>query len=331
MNKLPLVSIIIPTFNRQSFIAETIDSSLGQDYGNIEIIITDNASSDDTVKIVKEYVKRDNRVKLICQKKNLGPVMNWKAGINFASGQYIKILWSDDLISRSFITKAMNLFNDYDNLAFVYSSVKVGERLDSAFEIIYDYFPYTGIFDVSEFVNGIYSLKPFPYSPGCAIFEAQILRESFMEANDLFHNNYLENGAGPDVLMFLMASLKSDHFGYINEPLSFFRSHDSSITISSKRISINKGYAKATIWFLWKYFGKEKAIIYWIHKFKKLKLFKKKNFSEVHDFKMLTGDTDYWLIKYPLLVLKVIFLPSTQYLKDFKHLKTPNSNERLKF
>ena len=67
MTKLPLVSIIIPTFNRQSFIAESIDSSLDQDYGNIEIIITDNASSDDTVKIVKEYVKRDSRVKLFCQ------------------------------------------------------------------------------------------------------------------------------------------------------------------------------------------------------------------------------------------------------------------------
>ena len=83
MTKLPLVSIIIPTFNRQSFIAESIDSSLDQDYGNIEIIITDNASSDDTVKIVKEYVKRDSRVKLFCQKKNLGPVLNWKAEVKF--------------------------------------------------------------------------------------------------------------------------------------------------------------------------------------------------------------------------------------------------------
>ena len=125
MTKLPLVSIIISTFNRQSFIAESIDSSLDQDYGNIEIIITDNASSDDTVKIVKEYVKRDSRVKLFARKKS-GPV-NWKAGLSFTSGQYIKILWSDDLMSYSFITKAMNLFNNYNNLAFVYSSVKIGE------------------------------------------------------------------------------------------------------------------------------------------------------------------------------------------------------------
>lgn len=322
----PLVSILIPTYNRADFVSEALDSALAQDYQNIEVIVTDNASTDGTVEVVQEYANRDSRVQLFCQEKNLGPVLNWKAGLGYATGEYIKILWSDDLMSPSFVSRAMELFRKQTDLAFVYSSVHVGSSPDSVKGVLYDTLPQTGIFPVTDYVRGVYLGKSLPFSPGCAIFEAQRLRNSLVETNDLFTNRYLANGAGPDVLMFLMACLGVKHFGFIDEPLSFFREHEASITVSSKGLEIRKAYAKAIIWYLWKYFGREEAITYWIYMVKKMKLYRIVNYEEMSDFKMLSGNTNGWYFKYPCLCIMVLLLPSKKYLKSFEKLEMPDAN-----
>ena len=63
MKKEPLVSVIIPTYNRAHLIGETLDSVLAQTYQNWECIIVDDGSSDDTDEVIGEYVKKDNRFK----------------------------------------------------------------------------------------------------------------------------------------------------------------------------------------------------------------------------------------------------------------------------
>ena len=322
--KCPLVSIVIPTYNRVDLIAETLMSALEQDYQNIEVIVTDNASTDGTVAVVQEFADRDFRVKLYRQEINLGPVLNWKAGLGYSTGEYIKILWSDDLISPSFVSKSIALFQQETDLAFVFSRVKIGADLDSVEGVMYGSLPHDGIYPVSDYVRGIYLGQSLPFSPGCAIFKAERLRASLVETNDLFINNYLKNGAGPDVLMFLMACLDAKHFGYIYEPLSFFREHASSITISTKGMEIKRAYAKAIIWYLWKYFGKREAITYWIYMVKKMKLYSIGKHKEMSDFKMLSGDTRFWFSKYAQLFFKALCLPSRKYLKAFERLEMPD-------
>lgn len=323
---LPLVSIVIPTYNRADLIAGTLTSALASDYQNIEVIVTDNASTDGTGEIVQKIADRDPRVKLFSQVKNLGPVLNWKMGLRYSNGDYIKILWSDDLMSPSFISLSMELFRQEPNLAFVFSEVEVGASPDSVNGVMYNSLPCTGIFQTADFVRGVYLGQSLPFSPGCAIFEAERLRASLVESNDLFANNYLKNGAGPDVLMFLMSCVGVDRFGFIGKPLSFFREHQSSITTSSKGLEIKKAYAKALIWYLWKYFGKQKAITYWMYMVKKMKLYLIWNHKEMRDFKMLSGETKYWYLKYPLLFLAALFMPSRKYLKVFESLEMPNVN-----
>lgn len=90
----PLVSVIIPTYNRQATIIRALDSVLDQTYSNLEVIIVDDASTDSTVQMVNAY--RDNRVHLICIPVNGGANAARNRGIAAARGRYIAFQDSDD-------------------------------------------------------------------------------------------------------------------------------------------------------------------------------------------------------------------------------------------
>src|SRR5690606_30744980 len=94
-----LVSIITPLHNGERFVAETIESILAQSYKEWELIVVDDCSSDNGVKIVQEYSERDSRILLKSNNKNLGPAITRNKAIEFAKGEYIAFLDSDDLWS----------------------------------------------------------------------------------------------------------------------------------------------------------------------------------------------------------------------------------------
>ena len=73
----PLVSIVIPVYNRELYIEDAIRSAISQTYQNIEIIIVDNCSTDSTWDILNEWEKKDNRIKIFQNDSNIGPVLNW--------------------------------------------------------------------------------------------------------------------------------------------------------------------------------------------------------------------------------------------------------------
>jgi len=95
---LPKVSIMIPTYNQELFIADAIQSALAQDYGNLEIIISDDCSSDNSVEIINQYIKTDNRIKLFSTSRNSGTAsVPRNLGIKNATGDYIAFLDTDDM------------------------------------------------------------------------------------------------------------------------------------------------------------------------------------------------------------------------------------------
>ena len=75
----PLVTIGIPTYNRADSLSEAIHSAINQSYQNIEVIISDNASTDNTKTICTQIESKDNRIKYVRQKKNIGSVNNFNA------------------------------------------------------------------------------------------------------------------------------------------------------------------------------------------------------------------------------------------------------------
>ena len=104
----PLVSVCIPCYNAQNTIERTIWSVLKQTYSNIEIIISDNASTDKTVEVVRQI--EDERVRIFINETNLGMAKNFQAALSRASGKYIKCLCADDIITPDCIEKQVNVF-----------------------------------------------------------------------------------------------------------------------------------------------------------------------------------------------------------------------------
>jgi glycosyltransferase involved in cell wall biosynthesis len=119
-NISPLVSIIIPSYNYDKYIDQTIINLCEQSYKNIEIIIVDDGSTDDTEKVVRSFIEKDARVKYFYQEnKGLSAARNF--GIEKSSGQYMQFLDADDLISKEKLKYQINHFLSDETLDISYT------------------------------------------------------------------------------------------------------------------------------------------------------------------------------------------------------------------
>ncbi|MCF2848665.1 glycosyltransferase [Pseudoalteromonas sp. ACER1] len=116
-----LVSVIMPTYNAESYLAESINSVIAQTYNNWELLITDDCSTDDTVAIAKKYADSDSRVKLFIQPQNQGAGAARNNSIMNAKGKYIAFLDADDLWLPEKLEKQV-AFATKNNYAFTYTS-----------------------------------------------------------------------------------------------------------------------------------------------------------------------------------------------------------------
>lgn len=115
-----LVSILTPTFNAEKFIRATIKSVQEQTYENWEMILVDDASTDNTVSIIEDFAQRDNRIKLFKLSENRGNGFARNAALNKATGKYIAYLDADDLWFPSKLEKQIQFLNA-NNLHFTFS------------------------------------------------------------------------------------------------------------------------------------------------------------------------------------------------------------------
>lgn len=93
------ISILMPSYNYASYIREAIESVIKQTYTNWELIIIDDASTDSSLGIIKEYLRKDPRIKLVINEKNLGLAKTLKKGISFAEGNWLLFWSADDILS----------------------------------------------------------------------------------------------------------------------------------------------------------------------------------------------------------------------------------------
>lgn len=107
-----LISIIVPVYNVEKYIDRCIKSLLSQRYTNIEIILVDDGSTDNSGKICDVYSKYDNRVKVV-HKKNGGQASARNAGLDLMLGKYVAFVDSDDFISESYIAILYSLMKKY--------------------------------------------------------------------------------------------------------------------------------------------------------------------------------------------------------------------------
>ena len=120
--ELPSVSVCIPVYNGENYLLESINSVLGQDYPNFEILIVDNCSNDRTETIVSEI--NDSRVRYVRNEKNIGSIRNFNKCIELAKGEYFLLLPHDDLLLPDSIVNFVKGLED-PSVGFVYSSIRV--------------------------------------------------------------------------------------------------------------------------------------------------------------------------------------------------------------
>lgn len=106
-----IVSIIMPCYNGEKYIEETIGSVLAQTYKNWELIVIDDGSKDASAQIVKELAKKDSRIKLL-QQSNAGSAAARNNGIRNAKGRYIALLDSDDLWHCNFLSEQLQFMKE---------------------------------------------------------------------------------------------------------------------------------------------------------------------------------------------------------------------------
>ena len=111
-NNLPLVSIIIPAYNTAPYIHRAIESSLRQTHPNIEVLVVNDGSTDDTLKVVEEYAAKDERVRVFTQ-ENAGVSAARNYGIREAKGEYVTMLDSDDWLEDDAVEAMLDVQSKY--------------------------------------------------------------------------------------------------------------------------------------------------------------------------------------------------------------------------
>lgn len=124
------VSVGVPAFNSERFLRKRIDSILSQTFEDLELIISDNASTDSTPSICEEYVKKDKRVRFFQQKKNLGLMFNFEFVLKQARGEYFVWAGSDDIWNSNFLEKNVNILESNKTLVGSISEVRFFDLLN---------------------------------------------------------------------------------------------------------------------------------------------------------------------------------------------------------
>jgi glycosyltransferase involved in cell wall biosynthesis len=113
------VSIALPVFNGERFVAEAIESVLVQDFADFELVISDNASTDATADICRRYVERDIRVRYVRNARNIGIAANFTQSFNLVSGKYFKWMAADDMLSRGYLRRCVEVLDSDSSVVLV--------------------------------------------------------------------------------------------------------------------------------------------------------------------------------------------------------------------
>lgn len=107
---MPLISIIIPNFNKANFVKETLLSLMAQTYANFEVVVVDDASTDDSVRVIEETIKDDARFKLIKQSQGRGGSAARNLGFANSSGEFVMFFDSDDSLAPTCLERRLKTF-----------------------------------------------------------------------------------------------------------------------------------------------------------------------------------------------------------------------------
>lgn len=216
MNKLPLISVLMPVYNGERFIHEAITSVISQTYQNWELIIVDDASTDDTAMIVSSF--NDNRIRLSTNKKNLGLAENRNKALSLAKGELIAILDSDDISNEMRLEKQVDSFLMDEGLVICGSWANVVDKKST-------------IVDVWRFPKDHYDLTLRFYLQFPIVHSSAMYRRCTVESLNLKYDPAFAPAEDYD---FLFKLVSYGRLKVVPELLVSYRLHDRNTSDKSK-------------------------------------------------------------------------------------------------
>ncbi len=232
--KKPLVSVVIPNYNYDRYLQKRIDSVLNQTFQDFELILLDDLSTDESVKILSRYQTDRHVSHLVVNETNSGsPFKQWMKGIRLAQGKYVWIAEADDLADPDFLNTCVRMAELHDDFSFCY----VGSLLiDSNGNLIRNK-------DVNKW--GKRKMRNEAYFSGKKFAVHNLYWKNYVlnASGVLFRREYalnLSNSGftemrycGDWLFWFLMAM--QGGVGEIYKSLNYFRQHTAKVTVSSAR------------------------------------------------------------------------------------------------
>jgi len=214
----PKVSICIPSYNNGSLIGSAIRSAVDQTFEDIEIIVVDNHSTDDSESVVKSF--SDERIRFSKNSENIGMTRNWNRCISMASGEFICLLCADDMYLSKFVERTVSMLETRSSIGFVHCAYetinKRGETLGEPSALGSD-----------AIENGLAFFERIMHGNFVLVSGTMFRRDCFEELG-LFDED-LEYA--PDWEMFARISLHYE-VGYVSQPLVCYRVHAGNFTKS---------------------------------------------------------------------------------------------------
>lgn len=162
--KTPTVSVLLTAWNREKYVGEAIEHVLASTYTDFELIITDNASTDGTVDVIKKYAAKDGRIRYYVNEANIGDYPNRNRAASYATGKYLKYTDSDDILYEHALQVMVSAMERFPEAGFCLCTQQDPQ------------IPYpVMISERQAYLENFYGFNHFSVAPGSAI----IKREAF--------------------------------------------------------------------------------------------------------------------------------------------------------
>jgi len=203
----PLVSVIIPTLNREKYLRQCIESALSQDYPNLEVIVVDNGSTDNTQEILASF---GNRIKCLKEKKR-GVSAARNNGIRAARGEFVAFLDSDDFYLPGKISLSVQKLLEDPSISLVYTDYILVDSEGREIQIVKKNHPQPKYFLRTFLTN--FGILP----------STTLLRKECLKKSGYFDETLLEGAEDTDMLFKILRV--GYRFGHIPKPLNAYRWH----------------------------------------------------------------------------------------------------------
>ncbi len=214
-----LISVIIPVYNLEKYLRESLDSVINQTYENLEIILVDDGSTDNSLRILREYEKKDKRISVLTQ-KNSGVCMAMKNGVLFSSGKYIVRCDGDDINELNRYERQLKYLEE-NNCDLVGCYVKAFGDGDENYQRVVDRTrtPVRNFNDafLRAYFGGVIT--------GGSIF----VRSDVLKKLSPFHKDY---GIVEDRLIYLSFLKNGYKIGMVEELLYYYRIHHTNTSLA---------------------------------------------------------------------------------------------------